>query len=55
MMLWLKGCPRCRGDLTLIDEGFLNQRYVQCLQCGHILSGAHEAALLARSTARRCA
>ncbi len=47
-MLWLKGCPRCRGDLTLIDEGCLYPRYVQCLQCGHVLSGAAETVLLQR-------
>lgn len=50
-MLWLKGCPRCQGDLTLIDEGFLGQRYVQCLQCGRILSPAAMSALLTRGRA----
>jgi len=39
-MLWLKGCPRCGGDLY--DEQAMEGRLIACLQCGHILSTAQE-------------
>lgn len=31
-MMWLKACPRCRGDLY--PELDLSGAYLQCLQCG---------------------
>ena len=31
-MLWLKGCPRCGGDLY--DEGEPEGEVACCLQCG---------------------
>ena len=35
-MLWLKGCPRCSGDLK--DSRDFYGSYVMCLQCGyHVL------------------
>lgn len=47
--LWLKSCPRCRGDLyeeAAIGLHRLASRYVSCLQCGHVLSESEEARLL---------
>ncbi len=35
MMMWLKACPRCRGDLFL-DSDYYGPS-VSCIQCGHIL------------------
>jgi predicted nucleic-acid-binding Zn-ribbon protein len=34
-MMWLKACPRCRGDLY--PEEDLSGAYLQCLQCGYTL------------------
>lgn len=42
-MLWLKGCPRCGGDLY--DEQAMEGRLIACLQCGHILTTAQEGEL----------
>jgi hypothetical protein len=43
-MLWLKSCPRCGGDVYE-DRG--DDRgdaiyFLECLQCGHILSDSEE-------------
>lgn len=35
-MIWLKACPRCRGDLFLERE--LEGIGVRCLQCGAALT-----------------
>ena len=32
-MFWLKGCPRCKGDLY--EDTDKCGRYVSCLQCGY--------------------
>ncbi|MBI4504495.1 MAG: hypothetical protein HY691_03085 [Chloroflexi bacterium] len=50
-MLWLRGCPRCGGDLA--DAGFGLETYVECLQCGKTLTAEQEAAV--RSASRRYA
>ena len=42
-MFWLKGCPRCRGDLFRERDHY--GWYVFCLQCGHYLSEVEEAIL----------
>jgi len=42
-MVYLKACPRCRGDLMEDEDGRVH--YLCCLQCGHILSGVEETAL----------
>ena len=42
-MYWLKGCPRCRGDLH--EESDLYGAYVSCIQCGYVLSSREEEAL----------
>ena len=39
-MLWLKGCPRCHGDLFL--ERDIGASYVVCIQCGYTLNEAQE-------------
>jgi hypothetical protein len=54
-MMWLKGCPRCQGDL--FEEAGINPeaysaRFVNCLQCGYTLSAAEERRL-ARPERRR--
>jgi len=35
MMMWLKACPLCRGDLIL-DSDYYGPS-VSCIQCGHTL------------------
>ena len=42
-MFWLKGCPRCHGDLFRERDQY--GWYVFCLQCGHYLSEVEEAIL----------
>lgn len=42
-MVYLKACPRCRGDL--FTERALREHYITCLQCGHTLSMPEEARL----------
>ena len=32
MKFWLKECPKCGGDLALVQE--VSQVYVECGQCG---------------------
>jgi ribosomal protein S27E len=39
-MMWLKACPRCRGDLYI--EYQVGETNVVCLQCGHVLNRAQE-------------
>ncbi len=53
-MMWLKGCPKCRGDLieeAAIGPWVAGARYVSCLQCGYMLADNEEAAL--KTTERR--
>ncbi len=40
MMLYLKACPRCRGDVKY--ERDIYGRYLECLQCGFLLSSRSE-------------
>lgn len=40
-MIWIKSCPRCRGDL--LQNRDLYGWYVSCFQCGHHLSEVEEA------------
>ncbi|MBI4338978.1 MAG: hypothetical protein HY680_03395 [Chloroflexi bacterium] len=35
-MIWLRGCPKCRGELA--DEKDAFGYYIYCLQCGYQLS-----------------
>jgi hypothetical protein len=47
-MMWLKGCPRCQGDLTeelAVEPELQGMRFVSCLQCGYVLSADQEQAL----------
>ncbi len=51
MVMWLKGCPRCHGDLfeeAAVGAEAYGRRFVSCLQCGHTLSEAQEAHLSRR-------
>lgn len=47
-MMWLKACPRCRGDLFLDGDAY--GQFVSCIQCGHMLDKAQENTLM-RATA----
>ena len=40
MMIWLKSCPKCDGDLYGASD--LYGDYVACLQCGHYLTQSEE-------------
>ena len=31
-MVYLKSCPKCRGDLTVAQDGY--GAFISCLQCG---------------------
>ncbi len=35
MPFYLKGCPRCHGDLTLAETGWPGEHELSCLQCGY--------------------
>jgi hypothetical protein len=50
-MMWLKACPRCRGDL--IRQYDLDGPYVGCLQCGHVLRPSEEQRLVGALAAVR--
>ncbi len=39
-MMWLKSCPRCRGDL-LADSDYYS-RYLTCIQCGETLEESQQ-------------
>ena len=39
-MLYLKGCPRCRGDIYADSDEY--GAYRQCLQCGFVSYPAKE-------------
>jgi hypothetical protein len=39
-MMWLKGCPKCHGDLMTDEDEF--STFVKCLQCGRTLSSLEE-------------
>lgn len=47
-MMWLKACPRCRGDLFLDGDAY--GEFVSCIQCGHMLDKTQENSLI-RATA----
>ena len=36
-MLYLKACPRCRGDVKFADDQY--GKYLECLQCGYTIDG----------------
>jgi uncharacterized protein YbaR (Trm112 family) len=33
-MVWLKACPKCKGDLFLDEDHY--GKYKSCIQCGYI-------------------
>ncbi len=45
-MMWLKSCPRCRGDLVLDSDYYGN--YVSCIQCGASLDKSQKTILQQR-------
>ena len=46
-MLYLKACPRCRGDIHYATD--IDGPYLQCLQCGFNVTSGH-CELVAAST-----
>ncbi len=42
-MIWLKRCPRCKGDLQ--DNRDIYGRYFVCIQCGYYLADWEETRL----------
>ncbi len=46
MMFWLKACPKCGGDLEVVEE--LLETYVDCVQCGLELAPVQEKVLRMR-------
>jgi len=44
-MMALKSCPRCRGDL--VQEEFLGEVELVCIQCGYRAAAAAPAPALA--------
>ena len=52
--MWLKGCPRCGGDLfeeAALGAEAYGRRFVSCLQCGHTLSEEQEDILARKRSA----
>jgi hypothetical protein len=45
-MIWLKSCPRCRGDLILDSDYY--GHYVSCIQCGASLEKSRQTTLQQR-------
>ena len=44
-MMWLKGCPRCQGDLfeeIAVAPELYGSHSVSCLQCGYALTPVQE-------------
>ena len=52
-MMWLKACPRCRGDLVLDSDYYGN--YVSCIQCGASLDKSQKSVLQQRLFVNRSA
>jgi hypothetical protein len=46
-MIWLKGCPRCGGDL--FEEHLESVADIKCLQCSRILNEAQRLLVLDRT------
>lgn len=45
MTMWLKGCPKCRGDVfeePALGAHSAGLRFLTCLQCGHLLTDQEE-------------
>jgi hypothetical protein len=47
-MLFLKACPHCRGDLVFENDA--RAGYLECVQCGHLLSAQEERRLGVHTT-----
>jgi len=52
-MMWLKSCPRCRGDLVLDSDYY--GHYVSCIQCGASLDKSQQGIVEQRLFADRLA
>jgi DNA-directed RNA polymerase subunit M/transcription elongation factor TFIIS len=50
-MMWLKSCPKCRGDLVL-DSDFYGH-YVSCIRCGALLDKREQTVLEKESFAEK--
>ena len=40
-MLYIKACPRCRGDVELSNDMY--GQFLGCLQCGYVIDSKEEA------------
>jgi hypothetical protein len=49
--MWLRSCPKCRGDLCLTVD--VSVKYITCLQCSHDLTFTEIAALRDKTVAMR--
>jgi hypothetical protein len=47
LMLLLRACPRCHGDMVLEEDK--RCRYFECIQCAHVLTVSQEIALGVRA------
>ena len=44
-MLYLKACPRCRGDINFVNDTYGPS--LQCLQCGFTVTSANREVIAA--------
>jgi Zn ribbon nucleic-acid-binding protein len=51
LMLLLRACPRCHGDMVLEEDR--RCRYFECIQCAHVLTVSQEKALGVREEVRQ--
>jgi hypothetical protein len=51
LMLLLRACPRCHGDMVLEEDK--RCRYFECIQCAHVLTVSQEKALGVRKEVRQ--
>ena len=50
-MLYLKACPRCRGDVRFIDD--IHGPALICLQCGFTVTSANREVVAAGNSEKR--
>lgn len=49
MHLLTKGCPRCNGDLSKVND--IGESYYSCVQCGHSIPEAAASRIASLRTA----
>ena len=50
-MVWLKACPKCKGDLFLDQDHY--GKYQSCMQCGYMRDLLAQTAAAAQALATR--